>query len=126
MLIITLAEIIWAPFKNVVNTVHKHGYLRSSVPILLSKYRNTPFTLRDGFSEWKGNGGLLFATKGENLIGSFYEPELQLVDFKGKLFVIDKILKTKTVKDKKEYFVSWKDYSSDFNSWVSEKNLNLK
>jgi hypothetical protein len=68
----------------------------------------------------------LLDLKGENLIGSFYEPELQLVDFKGKLFVIDKILKTKTVKDKKEYFVSWKDYSSDFNSWVSEKNLNLK
>ena len=69
MLIITLAEIIWAPFKNVVNTVYKHSYLRSSVPILLSTYRNTPFTLRDGFSEWKGNGGLLFATKDENLIG---------------------------------------------------------
>jgi hypothetical protein len=60
------------------------------------------------------------------LIGSFYEIELQKVDFKGKLFVIDKILKTKIVKDKKEYFVSWKDYSSDFNSWVSDKNINLK
>jgi hypothetical protein len=68
----------------------------------------------------------LLDLKGEKLIGSFYEPELQKVDFKGKLFVIDKILKTKIVKDKKEYFVSWKDYSSDFNSWVSDKNINLK
>lgn len=46
-----------------------HSYLRSSIPSLLSSYRNTSFTLQDGFSEWKGNGGLLFATKDENLIG---------------------------------------------------------
>jgi len=36
---------------------------------LLSAYRKTPFTLQDGLSEWKGEGGLLFATKDENLIG---------------------------------------------------------
>ena len=35
-------------------------------------------------------------------------------------------VKTKQVKNKKEYFVSWKDYSSDYNSWVSENNLKLK
>ena len=68
----------------------------------------------------------LLDLKGEELIGSFYEPELQKVDFKENLFIIDKILKTKQVKNKKEYFVSWKDYSSDYNSWVSENNLKLK
>ena len=60
------------------------------------------------------------------MIGSFYEQELQKVDYKGKKFVVEKILKTKTVKNKKQYFVSWKDYSSDFNSWVSEENIKLK
>ncbi len=45
------------------------SYLRSSVPTLLTAYRKTPFTLQDGFSEWKGDGGLLFATKDQNLIG---------------------------------------------------------
>lgn len=45
------------------------SYLRSSVPSLLTTYRKTPFTLQDGLSEWKGEGGLLFATKDENLIG---------------------------------------------------------
>ena len=45
------------------------SYLRSSVPTLLTNYRKTPFTLQDGLSEWKGEGGLLFATKDENLIG---------------------------------------------------------
>ncbi len=44
-------------------------YLRSSVPPLLTKYRNTPFTLQDGFSEWKGSGGLLLATKDDRLLG---------------------------------------------------------
>ncbi len=35
----------------------------------MSEYRKTPFTLQDGLSEWKGNGGLLFAVDDENLIG---------------------------------------------------------
>jgi ribosomal protein S18 acetylase RimI-like enzyme len=43
--------------------------LRASVPSLLTNYRKTPFTLQDGLSEWKGEGGLLLATKDENLIG---------------------------------------------------------
>jgi GNAT superfamily N-acetyltransferase len=43
--------------------------LRSSVPTLLTEYRKTPFTLEDGLSEWKGDGGLVFATKDQNLIG---------------------------------------------------------
>lgn len=46
-----------------------HEYLRLSTPKLLTEYRRTPFLLEDGLSEWKGDGGLLFATKDENLIG---------------------------------------------------------
>ena len=37
--------------------------------MLLTGYRKTPFSLQDGLSEWKGDGGLLFATKDQNLIG---------------------------------------------------------
>lgn len=44
-------------------------HLRCSVSSLLSDYRKTPFTIQDGLSEWKGDGGLLFATKDDNLIG---------------------------------------------------------
>lgn len=50
-------------------TLSTQSYLRSSVPELLTAYRKTPFTLQDGFSEWRGNGGLLFASKDEHLIG---------------------------------------------------------
>jgi hypothetical protein len=63
--------------------------------------------------------------KSEKLIGSFYEQELQKVENKQRAFVIDKILKTKISKNKKLYFVSWKDYSSENNSWVSEEHLKL-
>ena len=35
----------------------------------MTRYRNTPFTLQDGLSEWKGNGGLLLATKDNCLLG---------------------------------------------------------
>lgn len=70
MLIIhTLAQFIWAPFKSIARTVSTNKCLRSSVPSLLTNYRKTPFTLQDGLSEWKGDGKLLFATKDENLIG---------------------------------------------------------
>ena len=69
---------------------------------------------------------ILTDLKGEKLFGSFYEQELQKVINSQNAFVIDKILKTKVQKNKKLYFVSWKDYSSENNSWVSEDNIKLK
>jgi ribosomal protein S18 acetylase RimI-like enzyme len=36
---------------------------------LLSEYRNTPFSLQDGLSEWKGDGGLLIAQQDDDLVG---------------------------------------------------------
>ncbi len=38
-------------------------------------------------------------------------------------FVIDKILKTKFEKGKKNYFVSWMGYPSSFNSWITGKDF---
>ena len=38
-------------------------------PALLTEYRKTSFTLQDGLSEWKGDGGLLLAVRDESLIG---------------------------------------------------------
>ena len=60
----------------------------------------------------------------EVLIGKFYENELQQVYINDdKTWEIDEILKTRIKFKKKEYFVSWKNYPSSFNSWVKEKNL---
>jgi hypothetical protein len=65
----------------------------------------------------------LIDLKGDNLIGSFYELELQKIDYVGKVFEIDKIIKKKKVKGEIKYFVSWLDYPESFNSWVSESRL---
>ncbi len=46
-----------------------HEHLRASVPSLLTSYRKTSFSLEDGLAEWKGDGGLMFATKDEKLVG---------------------------------------------------------
>lgn len=82
-------------------------HLQGSVSSLLSSYRKTPFTIQDGLSEWKGDGGLLFATKDENLIGllrldkhrTFYElssfaihPAYQSCGYGGKM--LQHVIKT--------------------------------
>ena len=54
---------------------------------------------------------------GEEIIGSFYEKELQKIN--QKEFRIEKILKTKGNK----LYVKWKGYNDSFNSWTDKKDL---
>ena len=56
---------------------------------------------------------------GEEITGSFYEQELQVVHDTG-VYEIDKILRTRTLSGKKEFFVSWKGYPASMNSWVTD------
>ena len=51
---------------------------------------------------------------GEEIKGTFYEPELQK-----ELFRIEKVIK----RGKKKSLVKWKGYSDDFNSWVDNKDI---
>ena len=55
--------------------------------------------------------------QGEEIKGTFYEPELQKTE--QQLYRIEKIIK----KEKNKSFVKWKGYSDKFNSWVDNKNL---
>ncbi|XP_068756293.1 uncharacterized protein [Montipora capricornis] len=57
--------------------------------------------------------------RGEDIQGSFYEPEL----FKARqdVFCIDKV--SRRDYKKKQALVKWKGYSDDFNSWISFKDL---
>ena len=57
---------------------------------------------------------------GEEITGTFYQPELQKTD--QKLFRIEKVIK----KGKKKSLVKWKGYSDDFNSWVNNKDILIK
>ena len=61
-------------------------------------------------------------TKGENIQGTFYEPELQKT--KQEIYRIEKVLKKRTRKDGvKEVYVKWKGYNNDFNSWIPVSDL---
>ena len=55
--------------------------------------------------------------QGEEIKGTFYEPELQKTE--QQIFRIEKIIK----KEKGRSFVKWKGYSDKFNSWVDNKDL---
>ena len=54
---------------------------------------------------------------GEEIKGTFYEPELQKTG--QELFRIEKLIK----RGKKKSLVKWKGYSDDFNSWVDNKDI---
>ena len=54
---------------------------------------------------------------GEEIIGSFYEKELQKTN--QKEFGIEKVIKKKADK----LYVKWKGYDNSFNSWIHEKGL---
>ena len=54
---------------------------------------------------------------GEEIIGSFYERELQKTN--QKEFRIEKVIKRKSDK----LYVKWKGYNNSFNSWIDKKDL---
>ena len=61
-------------------------------------------------------------TRGEKVIGTFYETELQLT--KQTAFRIEKIIKRRTTKEgRKEIYVKWLGYSKDFNQWIPAEDI---
>ena len=54
---------------------------------------------------------------GEEIIGTFYEKELQKTN--QKEFIIEKVIKRKSDK----LYVKWKGYDNSFNSWINKKDL---
>ena len=55
--------------------------------------------------------------KGEKIIGSFYEKELQKMS--QEEFRIEKVIKRKGDK----MYVKWKGYDNSFNTWIDKKDL---
>ena len=54
----------------------------------------------------------------EDIKGKFYEQELQKVAEVDRVYIVEKILKTRKRAGKIEYFVKWWSYPVKFNSWV--------
>ena len=54
---------------------------------------------------------------GQEIVGSFYEKELQKTN--QKEFRIEKVIKRK----RNKLYVKWKGYNNSFNSWIDKKDL---
>ena len=54
---------------------------------------------------------------GEEIIGTFYEKELQKAN--QKEFRAEKVIK----KNGNKLYVKWKGYGNSFNSWIDKKDL---
>src|SRR6266853_190092 len=59
---------------------------------------------------------------GEEVVGSFYLPEIQLVD-KPEVYRIEKSLEERKRRGKKEYLVKWLGYPASFNEWISQEKI---
>ena len=54
---------------------------------------------------------------GEEIVGTFYEKELQKAN--QKVFRVEKVIEIKGDK----LYVKWKGYNNSFNSWVDKKDV---
>jgi hypothetical protein len=61
--------------------------------------------------------------EGEEIKGSFYNNELLKTKFTEPVRLVNEVLKERTVKKKKQYYVSWVGYRDNANSWVDEKDM---
>ena len=55
----------------------------------------------------------------EIIKGIFYERELQKIKNTSEVYIIERIIR----KNKNKYFVKWRGYSNDFNSWVDKNDI---
>ena len=51
--------------------------------------------------------------------GIFYERELQKTKNTSQVYIIEKIIR----KNKNKYFVKWRNYSNEFNSWIDKDDI---
>ena len=105
----------------------KHPKFKVNDHVRISKYKNifpkgyAPSWSYETFCSKKKNTVpwtyVISDLNGEEIIGSFYEKELQKTN--QKEFRIEKILKTKGNK----LYVNWKEYNNSFDSWIDKKDL---
>jgi hypothetical protein len=59
---------------------------------------------------------------GEEIKGSFYLSELQVVE-KPKEYIVERIIQEKGVGKRKQFLVKWKGYPESMNSWVTQDQI---
>ena len=63
---------------------------------------------------------------GEELQGTFYEPEFQKIIKNDDVYEVKKILKKRRKCKNTPYLVKWLGYPSKFSSWVSASDINVQ
>ena len=61
--------------------------------------------------------------KGEEIKGSFYTSEIQIVDKSNSVYQIEKVLDKRTRRGQTEYLVKWQGYPNEANTWVPHFDL---
>ena len=61
--------------------------------------------------------------KGEEIKGSFYTNEIQLIDKSDDIWPIEKIVSTRKRRSGTEYLVKFLGYPNEANSWISQEDL---
>ena len=90
--------------KNIFAKVYTPNF--SEEVFMIKKVKNTiPWT------------NIISDLKREEIVGTFYENELQKAN--QKEIRIEKVIKRKVNK----LYVKWKDYDSSFNSWIDKKDV---
>ena len=59
---------------------------------------------------------------GEEIEGTYYESELQLIA-PPETFVVERVLRTRGRGRRRERFVKWRGYPDSFNSWVPDSDF---
>ena len=94
------------------NVFEKGNYLWSTELFKVAKILDTkPITYR------------LPDAKDKEILGGFYDCELQKVKNNSEIYQIEKILKTRTRRGKKQLLVRWLGYNSDFDSWIGVEDI---
>ena len=61
---------------------------------------------------------------GEDVKGTFYKPELQLIDYSAQgSFEVEKVIEKRGYSKKEEVLVKWKGWPEKFNSWILASDL---
>ncbi len=110
-------------FKFAVGNLVRISYLRHTfMREYEQKWTEEIFRVRKRYSR---DGIPVYHLNGYNNLpidGTFYEPELQLVN-EPQVYRIEKVLKSRMVKGKKQHFVRWAGWSSTYDSWLDDKDL---
>ena len=93
--------------KNIFEKSYETNWIEEIFVIYDIKYSNVPYYYLKDLND-------------EKVQGSFYSEQLQKTNFKkDDLYIIEKVLKTKSDKA----YVKWRNYDSSFNSWVNLDNI---